>query len=844
MVNFTVDEIRGIMDKKHNIRNMSVIAHVDHGKSTLTDSLLSKAGIIAAAKAGEARATDTRKDEQERCITIKSTAISMYFEMPEKDMAFVKQEKEKNCKGFLVNLIDSPGHVDFSSEVTAALRVTDGALVVVDCVSGVCVQTETVLRQAIAERIRPVLFMNKMDRALLELQLDQEDLYLTFQRVVENVNVIIATYADDDGPMGIVRVDPTNGSVGFGSGLHGWAFTLKQFSEMYAAKFGVDTEKLMKKLWGENFFNAKTKKWNKTKADDNTRSFNMYVLDPIYKVFDAIMNFKKDVTDKLLDKLDIKSKMKHEDLQQEGKPLMKVVMRTWLPAGEALFLMICIHLPSPVTAQKYRTDMLYEGPVDDAAAVAMKNCDPNGPLMMYISKMVPTSDKGRFYAFGRVFSGKIATGLKCRIMGPNYLPGKKDDLNEKAIQRTILMMGRYIEAIEDVPCGNICGLVGVDQFLVKTGTITTFKEAHNLKVMKFSVSPVVRVAVEPKNAQDLPKLVEGLKRLSKSDPMVQVMIEESGEHIIAGAGELHLEICLKDLEEDHAQIPLKKSDPVVSYRETVTEESSQMCLSKSPNKHNRLFMRAQPMPDGLADDIDSGEVSNKQDFKIRGRYLADKYEYDITEARKIWCFGPDTMGPNLMIDCSKGVQYLNEIKDSVVAGFQWATKEGVLCDENLRGVRFNIYDVTLHTDAIHRGGGQIIPTARRVLYASALTAAPGLMEPVYLVEIQCPENAVGGIYGVLNKRRGHVFEEAQTPGTPMFVVKAYLPVNESFGFTADLRSNTGGQAFPQCVFDHWQVMPGDPLQENTKPYQICQDTKKRKGLKEALPDLANYLDKL
>jgi len=844
MVNFTVDEIRGIMDKKHNIRNMSVIAHVDHGKSTLTDSLLAKAGIIASAKAGETRATDTRKDEQERCITIKSTAISMYFEMEDKDLSFVKQEKEKDCKGFLINLIDSPGHVDFSSEVTAALRVTDGALVVVDCVSGVCVQTETVLRQAIAERIRPVLFMNKMDRALLELQLDQEDLFLTFQRVVENVNVIIATYADDDGPMGIVRVDPCNGSVGFGSGLHGWAFTLKQFSEMYAAKFGVDVDKLMKKLWGENFFNPKTKKWAKAKDENNVRSFNMYILDPIYKVFDAIMNFKKDVTDKLLDKLDIKSKMKHEDLQLEGKPLMKVVMRTWLPAGDAMFLMICIHLPSPVTAQKYRTEMLYEGPSDDVVANAMKTCDPEGPLMMYISKMVPTSDKGRFYAFGRVFSGKIATGLKCRIMGPNYIPGKKEDLNEKAIQRTILMMGRYIEAIEDVPCGNICGLVGVDQFLVKTGTITTFKEAHNLKVMKFSVSPVVRVAVEPKNAQDLPKLVEGLKRLAKSDPMVQCMIEESGEHIIAGAGELHLEICLKDLEEDHAQIPLKKSDPVVSYRETVTEESSMMCLSKSPNKHNRLFMRAVPMPDGLAEDIDNGEVSNKQDFKIRGRYLADKYEYDITEARKIWCFGPDTMGPNLMIDCTKGVQYLNEIKDSVVAGFQWATKEGVLCDENMRGIRFNIYDVALHTDAIHRGGGQIIPTARRALYASALTASPGLCEPVYLCEIQCPENAVGGIYGVLNRRRGHVFEEAQTPGTPMFVVKAYLPVNESFGFTADLRSNTGGQAFPQCVFDHWQVMPGDPLQEGTKPYQICQDTKKRKGLKEALPDLGNYLDKL
>jgi len=855
MVNFTVDQVRSCMDKKRNIRNMSVIAHVDHGKSTLTDSLVAKAGIIAAAKAGETRATDTRKDEQERCITIKSTAISMYFEMDPKDLAFCKQEKAKAADGsdecgFLINLIDSPGHVDFSSEVTAALRVTDGALVVVDCVSGVCVQTETVLRQAIAERIRPVLFMNKMDRALLELQLEQEELFQTFSRIVENVNVIVATYADDDGPMGIVRVDVNNASVGFGSGLHGWAFTLKQFAEMYASKFGVDTDKMMKKLWGENFFNPKTKKWSKNKDNDNKRSFNMYVLDPIYMVFDAIMNFKKDQVEKLMGKLTtangklVKDVLKHEEKELEGKPLMKCVMRNWLPAGEAMFQMIVIHLPSPVTAQKYRAELLYEGPPDDEACMAIKACDPNGPLMMYVSKMVPTSDKGRFYAFGRVFAGKVATGQKARIMGPNFVPGQKTDLYEKSIQRTILMMGGRVEAIEDVPAGNICGLVGVDQFLVKTGTISTLKEAHNMKQMKFSVSPVVRVAVEPKNPADLPKLVEGLKRLAKSDPMVQCMIEESGEHIIAGAGELHLEICLKDLEEDHACIPLKKSDPVVSYRETVSEESSIMCLSKSPNKHNRLFMKAVPMPDGLSEDIENGEVNPRDDFKTRGRYLADKYDYDVTEARKIWCFGPDTNGPNLLIDCSKGVQYLNEIKDSVVAGFQWATKEGVMCDENLRAVRFNIYDVTLHADAIHRGGGQIIPTARRVLYASMLTADPRLMEPVYLVEIQCPENAVGGIYGVLNRRRGHVFEEAQTPGTPMFVVKAYLPVNESFGFTADLRSNTGGQAFPQCMFDHWQVLPGCPLTDGTKPNQIVEECKKRKGLKPGPPSLDNYLDKM
>jgi len=840
MVNFTIDQIREIMDKKRNIRNMSVIAHVDHGKSTLTDSLVSKAGIIAGAKAGEARFTDTRQDEQDRCITIKSTAVSMYYELSQKDLAWITQEKDGNA--FLINLIDSPGHVDFSSEVTAALRVTDGALVVVDCVSGVCVQTETVLRQAIAERIKPVLMMNKMDRALLELQLDAEELYQTFNRIVENVNVIVATYSDEDGPMGNVQVKPQQGTVGFGSGLHGWGFTLKEFAEMYAAKMKTEPSKMLKNLWGDRFYFPKEKKWKGEKGPGGKRGFTMFVLDPIYTLFKAIMDFQKDTYEKLLAKLEVP--LSTEEKAMEGKPLLKSVMRKWLPAGDALLMMIAIHLPSPVTAQKYRMEMLYEGPQDDEAAMAIKGCDPTGPLMMYVSKMVPTSDKGRFYAFGRVFSGLCETGQKVRIMGPNYVHGKKEDLNVKNIQRTILMMGRTVEPIASVPCGNICGLVGVDQYLVKTGTISNIESAHNMKTMKFSVSPVVRVAVEPKNPQDLPKLVEGLKRLAKSDPMVLCMTEESGEHIIAGAGELHLEICLKDLEEDHACVPLKKSDPVVSYRESVSAESNQVCLSKSPNKHNRLYMIAKPMPDGLAEDIDNGEVTDKQDFKIRGRYLADKYEYNVDEARKIWCFGPEGTGPNIVIDATKGVQYLNEIKDSVVAGFQWATKEGVLCDENMRGIRFDVMDVTLHADAIHRGGGQIIPTARRVFYASFLTASPTILEPVYLVEIQCPEQAVGGIYSVLNKKRGHVFEEAQVPGTPMFMVKAYLPVNESFGFTAELRAATSGQAFPQCVFDHWQIQGGNPLDENSKPGQIVLETRKRKGLKEGVPTLDNFLDKL
>jgi len=642
--------------------------------------------------------------------------------------------------------------------------------------------------------------------------------------------------------MGEVMVDPAKGTVGFGSGLHGWAFTLKQFSELYSDKFKIEPAKLMKRLWGDQFYSPKEKKWSKDSGEGYVRGFTQYILDPIYKVFEFCMRKPKEEALALAEKIGVKLTVEEKDNQE--KQLMKVIMRKWLPAGDALLQMITIHLPSPVTAQKYRMEMLYEGPHDDEAAIAVKNCDPKGPLMMYISKMVPTADKGRFFAFGRVFSGVVATGMKARIMGPNYVPGKKDDLYVKTIQRTILMMGRYTEPIEDVPCGNVCGLVGVDQFIIKTGTITTFENAHNMRVMKFSVSPVVRVAVECKNPADLPKLVEGLKRLAKSDPLVQCSIEESGEHIIAGAGELHLEICLKDLEEDHACIPIKVSDPVVSYRETVSEESDRVCLSKSPNKHNRLYMKAVPMPDGLADDIEKGEVTPRQEVKERARYMSDKYEYDVTEARKIWCFGPEGTGANIVVDVTKGVQYLNEIKDSVVAGFQWASKEGVLCEENMRGVRFDLHDVTLHADAIHRGGGQIIPTARRVFYAAVLTAKPRLLEPIYMVEIQSPEAAVGGIYGVLNRRRGHVFEENRIIGTPMFVVKAYLPVNESFGFTADLRSNTGGQAFPQCVFDHWQILPGDPFDPTSKPAVIVTDARKRKGLKEGVPPLDNFFDKL
>merc|ERR1712050_763349 len=500
---------------------------------------------------------------------------------------------------------------------------------------------------------------------------------------------------------------------------------------------------------------------------------------------------------------------------------------------------------SPRVAQKYRVENLYEGPMDDEAANAIRACDKDKGLMMYVSKMVPTSDKGRFYAFGRVFSGTIATGQKVRIQGPHYKPGSKEDLHVKTIQRTVLMMGRTTEQIADVPCGNTVALVGVDQFILKSGTLSTFEDSHNIAVMKYSVSPVVEVSVKPKDGKDLPKLVEGLKKLSKSDPLVVCTTEESGEHVIAGCGELHVEICLKDLREEYAQCEFIVSDPVVSYRETVGELSNQTCLAKSPNKHNRLYLTAEPMSDELCAAIEDGKAGPKAEAKERAKFLREKFEWDENAARKIWCWGPETEGANVVVDQTTAVQYLLEIKEHVNSAFQWTTKEGPLCEENMRGIRFNIMDVTLHTDSIHRGAGQIMPPTRRCCFAAELTAKPTLQEPIFLVEITCPQEAMSGVYSCMNLRRGCVFEENPREGTPLIQVKAHLPVAESFGFVSALRQQTSGQAFPQCVFDHWEDLNmGAYNSAGTKLNDLLLAIRKRKNIKVEIPPLGEYLDKL
>ena len=779
MVNFTIEQLREIMDNQNNIRNMSVIAHVDHGKSTLTDSLIARAGIISQDNAGDARYTDGRPDEAERGITIKSTGVSLYYKYDASDSG--KDEK------FLINLIDSPGHVDFSSEVTAALRVTDGALVVVDYVEGVCVQTETVLRQSLQELIKPVLMINKCDRALFELKHNSETMYQNFLRVIENANVIISTYQNEEA-MGNLQVYPDQGTVAFGSALHGWGFTLTTFAKIYAVKLKQDKNKLLRRLWGDNYYNPKKKKWSNEPEDENIqRAFCSNILEPLIKLANTVYSGEKNIYQPLLEKLGIK--LEGKELELQGKKLMRKVMQKWINASDALLEMIILHLPSPKISQKYRTLYLYQGPMNDECAKAMMECNPNGPVMMFISKMVPTSDNGRFYAFGRVFSGKVKAGEEVRILGPDYKQGKQVDFHIKRIQRVVIWMGRKADDVADVPCGNTCSLVGVDEAILKQGTITTSLNAHTIRSMKYSVSPVVRVAVNAKNPADLPKLVSGLLKMSKADPLVQVINTET-EHIICGSGELHLEICLKDLIEDYAKIEIVKSDPIVPYKETVTEKSSQICMSKSPNKHNRLYVIAEPLDEDLVKEIENGNIKSSDDSKQISRTLIDKYQWDQHDAKKLWVFGPDQMGPNFLVDQTKAVQYLTEIRDSMESAFQNVVKEGVLAEENLRGVRFNIQDVELHNDSIHRGGGQIIPTARRVYYASEITAIPRYQEPIYLCNISTPQDVMNGVYQCFSQRRGVVFNEESVQGTPLLEVKAYLPVSESFGFTAHLRSLT------------------------------------------------------
>ncbi|CAF3888740.1 unnamed protein product [Rotaria sordida] len=831
-----IEAVAETMSKSHNIRNMCVIAHVDHGKSTLSDALV--------CKAGERRFTDASEAEKEKGITIKSSAVSMFYELDDQILGDLKRDGN----GFLVNLIDSPGHVDFSSEVTAALRVTDGALLVVDAVSGVSVQTETVLRQALSERVQLALVINKVDRCILEQKLEPEELYQKLSGIVARCNALIATYrSTDDMIYSDEHFNPKSGNVAFASGKQGWAFTIHQFAIIFAEKAKISKDKYIDRLWGESFYSSTNKKWisyeQSRSIDDAKRGFNQFILQPLYQILNACLELNIDEVQILLSKIDIKlPAAKLDATLLDGKTITSNVMKRWLPAGEAMLHLIVLHLPSPVQAQIYRIQHLYEGPQDDQVACSMKACDPNGEVMIYISKKIPVQDGSRFLCFGRIFSGTIVSGTNVRILGPDYRPGSTSDLQIKNVTSVGVMIGDRCIPTHHVPAGNVVALTGIDKCLLKTATITTSSDAHNFRVMKFSVSPVVRVAVDVKDPVDHTKLVDGLKKLVQGDSLVQVL-NENGQHVIAAAGELHLEICLADLEKTHARCPLKVATPIVTYRETITAESRQIAFTKTTNKHNKFFMRASPLEPGLAEAIESGRITSKQDPRERSRILVEEFGWDLAATKKIWAFGPYENGPNILVDSTRGVDGLGNIQDAVGAAFQWTTQEGVVASENLHGVRIELLDAEIHRDAAHRRPDQIIPAIRRCLLASLHMAEPRLLEPIFIVDIECPRSMIGRVYATLNKRRGQINEEVELSGTTLSRIKAFLPVNESFGFTAELRQVTSGTAFPQCQFDHWSLLPGEPFEIDSKCGLIVNDIRQRKSLPQQIPTLESLIDR-
>jgi elongation factor 2 len=822
------------MGNVENVRNFTIAAQVDAGKSTFSDSMLAYAGLINKDEAGDKVTTDTMKIEQEKGITIKSVGVSMLF--------------DSNEQKYVMNMIDSPGHIDFSAEVTAAVRVSDGVFVLLDPLDGVMAQTKTVLIQSLEERVVPCLLINKMDKFFLSLKATPDDIYAQLVKNVQDVNRVIDDYQDPK-MKEIFRdqkVDPIKGNVMFGSAYHTWGFTLKTFAKIYAPKLNLSIETTMRKLW-------------------EPKNFCNLIIKPIYTVINACQSYPlpgpdgKDLKT-LLETLKIN--MKPTDFELSGKALLRKVMGTWLPIGPSAVEMAVDQLPSPKFAQTYRVDLLYKGvkkhcdengenstivlDEQDEYYKSIKNCDPNGPLVVYISKMVPTKDNSHFYAFGRVFSGTVKS-MKILVLhnehDPTVQTHHKTYLKD-SIQRVVLMMANRIESIDTVPAGNIMALDGIDKTMIKSGTIVdeNSQKSFPLHNMDFSVSPIVRYALVPKSMGDIAKFTETLRKFVKSDPCLQYMITEEGEHLLCGAGELHLETSIEILKSDFLKnIEFTVSEPIVPYCETVTEMSRVVCLAKSPNKHNRLFCRAEPINDKLVNEMIEGDLP--KDPKERARYLIDNYGYDES-ARKIWSFAPEVEPANMVMDMTKGVQYLNEIKDNVCAGFIAGSSRGPLCEEPLRGVKLNLEDVVLHADTIHRGGGQIIPTVRNVLYASILSASARLMEPVFKAEIQLPREKVSTIYGLMSKRRGTVGLIAEEANGNMVKLEAELPVAESFGFVEDLRGVTSGTAFASLCFSHWQIVPGDPMDSTSYAYQILMKIRKRKGLKLELPKFEEYNDKL
>jgi len=653
-------EILKLMSKKENIRNIGIIAHIDHGKTTMTDSLLAEAGLLSPRIAGEARALDYLEEEQKRGITIKTANISLLHEM--------------EGTPYVINLIDTPGHVDFTGKVTRALRAIDGAVVVVDAVEEVMVQTETVTRQALEERVQPVLFINKVDRLIKELKLNPDEIQKKLIRIIRDFNNLIDIYGEPEFK-DRWRVDPAKETVAFGSALHKWGFTLN-----IAQQKGI-------------------------------------------KFKDIVEAYKKE--------------------EYQALPQL-------LPLHTAILDMVVKNMPNPIEAQKYRLPKIWKGDINSEIGQAMLNCEDNGPTVMCIT-LAQMDPQAGLVATGRLFSGSVKSGDQV------YLVGAKKG---HRIQQVSMYMGAFREVVDQITAGNIAALLGLD--LARAGE-TLVDVAHKdvmvpFERIKYVSEPVVTIAIEPKHPKDLPRLVDAMNRLSIEDPnLVTTINKETGEYLLSGMGELHLEIAVKFLRDYGGGIDIVTSRPIVMYRESVSDKGI-VAMAKSPNKHNRFWVQVEPLEETVIELIEKGELAEEMGRKRMGNVLYKQAKWPTEEARNIWALEEHR---NIMIDLTKGIQYLREAREMIIAGFRWACQAGPLCEEPIRGVKIKLMDAQLHEDPVHRGPAQIMPAIRRAILGSFLTAKPVLLEPIYKIGISVPAQWVGECSSIITRKRGRILSSGQ-----------------------------------------------------------------------------------
>ena len=726
-------EILKLMSKKENIRNIGIIAHIDHGKTTMTDSLLAEAGLLSPRIAGEARALDYLEEEQKRGITIKTANISLLHEM--------------EGTPYVINLIDTPGHVDFTGKVTRALRAIDGAVVVVDAVEEVMVQTETVTRQALEERVQPVLFINKVDRLIKELKLNPDEIQKKLIRIIRDFNNLIDIYGEPEFK-DKWRVDPAKETVAFGSALHKWGFTLST-----AQKKGL-------------------------------------------KFKDIVEAYKKE--------------------EYQALPQL-------LPLHTAILDMVVKNMPNPIEAQKYRLPKIWKGDINSEIGQAMLNCEDNGPTVMCIT-LAQMDPQAGLVATGRLFSGSVKGGDQV------YLVGAK---KEHRIQQVSMYMGAFREVVDQITAGNIAALLGLD--LARAGE-TLVDVAHKdvmvpFERIKYVSEPVVTIAIEPKHPKDLPRLVDAMNRLSIEDPnLVTTINKETGEYLLSGMGELHLEIAVKFLRDYGGGIDIVTSRPIVMYRESVSDKGI-VAMAKSPNKHNRFWVQVEPLEETVIELIEKGELAEEMGRKRMGNVLYEQAKWPTEEARNIWALEEHR---NIMIDLTKGIQYLREAREMIIAGFRWACQAGPLCEEPIRGVKIKLMDAQLHEDPVHRGPAQIMPAIRRAILGSFLTAKPVLLEPVYKIGISVPAQWVGECSSIITRKRGRILSSGQKGALTM--ITGYIPVAETFGLSAEMRSATSGHAFWQCTFDHWEKTPENVAAE------VIKQIRERRGLPPEIPKPSRFID--